>query len=112
MSLSSRMSTEFWLKSTKTTAFRNVKPISSVEVRGRFGDTYCLHFHSRIVVYERCCSSKCSLNFHHSTSGLSKKRWHLRSGLMVSYARKLKSSRKSLAGWWQSNLGAAVQVYL
>jgi len=43
------------------------------------------------------------------TSGLSRKRWHLRSGLMVSCARKLKSSRKSLAGWWQSNLGSAVE---
>ena len=45
-------------------------------------------------------------------SGLSRKRWHLRSGLKVSYARKLKSSRKSLAGWWQNSLGTAVEVYL
>jgi len=46
------------------------------------------------------------------TSGLSRKRWNLRSGLKMSYARKLKSSKKSLAGWWQSILGAAVMVYL
>jgi hypothetical protein len=46
------------------------------------------------------------------TSGLSRKRWNLRGGLKVSYARKLKSSRKSLAGWWQSILGAAAEVYL
>jgi hypothetical protein len=41
MSLSSRMSTEFWLKATKNTAIRNVRPISSVEICRRFGDTYC-----------------------------------------------------------------------
>ena len=46
------------------------------------------------------------------TSGLSRKRWYLRSDLMVSYARTLRSSRKSLAGWWKSNAGAAVQAYL
>jgi hypothetical protein len=31
MSLSSRMSTEFWLKTMKSSAFRNVRPIGSVE---------------------------------------------------------------------------------
>jgi hypothetical protein len=46
------------------------------------------------------------------TSGLSRKRCNFRSGLKVSYARKLKSSRKSLAGWWQSILAAAVEACL